>query len=147
MSPEFIEFAERSMNFVRVFERVDHYFDKENEEGVYKYVCKYDPNGKHLTIEPHYIRVKKREGKSITDKKRIFQILGKRWKRRETRYYVGHYDSKKYKEKMIEYRQGKIKSRPNGRTWCLIGRDVMWKDYGSSKSLYEENAIVSTLEY
>lgn len=34
--------------------------------------------------------------------------------------YVGHYDEEKYKKAMEKYRNGKLKSRPNGRRWCKV---------------------------
>jgi hypothetical protein len=44
--------------------------------------------------------------------------------RRSYRYYVGHYDPDKFKTQMQKYREGKIKTRPNGRKWCLIKNDT-----------------------
>jgi hypothetical protein len=40
--------------------------------------------------------------------------------RRYPHYYIGHYDKEKYKQQMIKYRNGKLKSRPNGRKWCHL---------------------------
>jgi hypothetical protein len=37
-------------------------------------------------------------------------------------FYVGHYDKEKYEQQMIKYREGRIKSRPNGRRWCKPSR-------------------------
>jgi hypothetical protein len=34
--------------------------------------------------------------------------------------YVGHYDAKIYQQKMKDYKNGKIKWRPNGRRWCKL---------------------------
>ena len=34
--------------------------------------------------------------------------------------YVRHYDPQKYKKSMIDYKNGKLKSRPNGLRWCKI---------------------------
>jgi hypothetical protein len=35
-------------------------------------------------------------------------------------YYVGHYSPKKYKKEMEDFKNGKRKSRPNGRIWHKI---------------------------
>jgi hypothetical protein len=35
-------------------------------------------------------------------------------------YYVGHYDPEVYKKQMVEYRNQKRQSRPNGRKWCKV---------------------------
>src|SRR5918995_307514 len=35
-------------------------------------------------------------------------------------YYIGHYDSDVYQKQMISYKNGKRKSRPNGRRWCKL---------------------------
>jgi hypothetical protein len=34
--------------------------------------------------------------------------------------YIGHYDSKKYRDAMERYKMGKLKSRPNGRIWHKV---------------------------
>lgn len=34
--------------------------------------------------------------------------------------YIGHYDSAIYQKQMIAYKEGRRKSRPNGRTWCKL---------------------------
>ncbi|MDQ3967850.1 MAG: hypothetical protein M3275_05570 [Thermoproteota archaeon] len=34
--------------------------------------------------------------------------------------YVGHYDSKKYRSAMERYKIGRLKSRPNGRSWHKV---------------------------
>lgn len=34
--------------------------------------------------------------------------------------YVGHYDPTKYSKEKMSYANGKRKSKPNGRRWCLI---------------------------
>jgi hypothetical protein len=46
-------------------------------------------------------------------------------------YYFGHYDAEKYRQQMIEYRNGRTKSRPNGRKWCKVSvgssdRRISW---------------------
>jgi hypothetical protein len=52
----------------------------------------------------------------IPDKKSLYRVTyGKYFC-----FYIGHYDKEKYKEQIIKYHEGKIKSRPNGRRWCKI---------------------------
>jgi len=34
--------------------------------------------------------------------------------------YIGHYDSQKYKKGMDDYKEGKLRYRPNGRRWCKV---------------------------
>jgi hypothetical protein len=34
--------------------------------------------------------------------------------------YFGHYDKEKYRQQMVEYKNGRRKSRPNGRKWCKV---------------------------
>ena|SRR5215210_4369196 len=34
--------------------------------------------------------------------------------------YIGHYDEEKYKKAMEKYKNGRLKSRPNGRRWCKV---------------------------
>lgn len=54
--------------------------------------------------------------KDIEDKSGYYKVRNKK----HHRLYVGHYDSTKYFEQMDNYKNGIIKSRPNGRKWCLI---------------------------
>lgn len=35
-------------------------------------------------------------------------------------FYIGHYDAEIYQQKMKDYKNGKIKWRPNGRRWCKV---------------------------
>jgi hypothetical protein len=59
--------------------------------------------------------------------KRVLTKAEKRRFRYSTKYYhyyIGHYDKEKYKERMKKYKEHKIKSRPNGRTWCHISSAV-----------------------
>jgi len=50
------------------------------------------------------------------DKNSVYRVSSdKYW-----HYYIGHYDSKKFMEQMNDYRNGKRKSRPNGRKWCKV---------------------------
>jgi hypothetical protein len=34
--------------------------------------------------------------------------------------YIGHYDAEKYRKAMEKYRNGRLKSRPNGRLWHKV---------------------------
>lgn len=69
------------------------------------------------TGENRLVYIQKKEGDHSKIRPRIFQRLSDR---RRLRYYVGHYDPKKYKEQMQRYKQGEINTRPNGRVWCLL---------------------------
>ena len=69
--------------------------------------------GQRRYVKIHY-------GSDARVRKRFFQRL----RRPEKKYYFGYYDSKKYHEKMKQYKEGKIKSRPNGRTWCLLNENL-----------------------
>lgn len=84
---------------------------------------------KHPFSEWHKSRVdyfrKKVRGTIYRGKSRIEDIPNKESLYRVTYgkyfcFYIGHYDKQKYKEQMIKYREGKLKSRPNGRKWCKI---------------------------
>lgn len=50
------------------------------------------------------------------DKKTLYKVTYGKY----APFYIGHYDKEKYKEQMDKYRQGMIKSRPNGRRWCKL---------------------------
>lgn len=63
-------------------------------------------------------------------KKTAYRVQSKQYKHP----YVGHYDSSKYKQEMIDYKNGKRKSRPNGRTWCKIQTTLK---EGESRSEWE----------
>jgi len=54
----------------------------------------------------------------IIDKKSLKRVTYEKY----LCFYVGHYDKEKYKKQMIKYREGRIKSRPNGRRWCKLSR-------------------------
>jgi hypothetical protein len=50
-------------------------------------------------------------------------ILDKRNLRRYDRswhLYIGHYDAERYKKAMKKYKTGRLKSRPNGRSWHKV---------------------------
>jgi hypothetical protein len=57
----------------------------------------------------------------IDDKSEYYTV---RSRKRYYRFYIGHYDRIKYLEQMNRYRNGIIKSRPNGRRWCLIPKQT-----------------------
>jgi hypothetical protein len=84
---------------------------------------------KHPSSEWHKSRVdylgKEVRGTIYRGKSRIEDIPNKESLYRVTYgkyfcFYIGHYDKEKYKEQMIKYCEGKLKSRPNGRKWCKI---------------------------
>lgn len=78
---------------------------------VYEYKCSFDPTGNRLG-SLHCICRKKPQ----SPRKRIIRVLGEKiW-----RFYFAHYDSKKYQEQMKKFKEGKLKSRPNGRKYCLL---------------------------
>ncbi len=84
----------------------------ENKNYEYYYVCTYDPTGNRLGHKHTH-----KEMKPITPKPWVFQVLGPK----NTYYYVAHYNSKKYKQDMKKYKEGKIKTRPNGSKPCYLG--------------------------
>ena len=90
-------------DFAQQFIKEGHY--------IYEYKCSFDPTGNRIGCL-HYIRKKKPQ----VPRTPIIRVLGgKIW-----RFYFAHYDPEKYQEQMKKYKEGKLKSRPNGRTWCLI---------------------------
>jgi hypothetical protein len=56
----------------------------------------------------------------IADKKSLIRVTYARY----LCHYIGHYDKEKYKEQMMKYHEGKLKSRPNGRKWCEIPASI-----------------------
>jgi hypothetical protein len=93
-------------DFAKQFIKEGHY--------IYEYKCSFDPTGNRLGCLNYFSRKKPQ-----VPRKRIIRVLGgKIW-----RFYFAHYDPKKYQKQMKKYKEGKLKSRPNGRTWCLI-KDV-----------------------
>jgi len=73
----------------------------------------YRGRSKKHTSEDEY-----RETQNIRDKKSLIRVTYGNY----PCLYIGHYDKEKYNEQMIRYRQGMIKSRPNGRRWCKLPR-------------------------
>jgi hypothetical protein len=90
-----------------------------------------------LTLRPvhssHYCKIKIPYKKQKFVKKRIINpVAGKgeeptklvnRWRVSYGpfwHFYIGHYDAEKYRKGMDDYKEGKLKSRPNGRRWCKI---------------------------
>ena len=76
------------------------------------------------TVRGH--RYRDREVKEFIDKQFVYRVSSKKY----FHYYVGHYDPKKYQEQMINYGNGKRKSRPNGRKWCKLR-------YSSYREVYQ----------
>jgi len=102
----------RNLVHVRVYEYTGRNFIHEDHYHRYEYAHKNETNGKISTV---FIQTDE-SNTSIKIRKRLFEILG----RKKVHYYIGHYDSKKYQEQMQKYKEGKIKSKPNGRKWCSI---------------------------
>jgi hypothetical protein len=89
--------------------------DSETKSFEYSYKCTYDPGGKKLGhVHVHKV------AKPIKYKKWVFQVLGPK----SRYYYVSHYDSIKYRQEMKKYKEGKIKSRPNGNKRCNLQSKV-----------------------
>jgi hypothetical protein len=69
------------------------------------------------TGEKSIVYLQRRDGNNSKIRRAVYQVMSDR---RRIRYYIGHYHANKFKEQMQRYREGKVKSRPNGRTWCLL---------------------------
>jgi hypothetical protein len=54
--------------------------------------------------------------KDFTNKNPYYRVSSRKY----WHYYVGHYDSIKYENQMIKYKERRRKSRPNGRKWCKV---------------------------
>jgi hypothetical protein len=94
----------------------------------YQYTGKSYPYGDY-DVRYEYCHVDSRSGekrycdlqREKTNNQKIPKTITQRlrpWKR--IHYYIGHYDAEKYRAQMVRYKQGEIKTRPNGRTWCLL---------------------------
>lgn len=81
----------------------------------YEFSCVDKKTGKKLLIDQ-----RKEVGSKAKVNKRVIEVLPTR---EYTHYYVGHYDPNKYKEQMIRYKKGELKSKPNGRKWCSWNTD------------------------
>lgn len=69
----------------------------------------------------------KKEDKEYFDKSTAYRITSKKY----FYDYIGHYSPEKYKTEMKDFRDGKRKSRPNGRIWHKVpvkqdGRRGIW---------------------
>jgi hypothetical protein len=74
--------------------------------------------GKLYREEPRKHLVGHDDSENTQDKKSLYRVTYGKY----TYFYIGHYDKQKYKEQMIKYRAGIIKSRPNGRRWCKLSK-------------------------
>ena len=63
------------------------------------------------TSEGHLLTRLSEDERQIPDRKSWFRVTYARY----WQYYVTHYDPDKYKEQMIDYKEGRRRSRPNGR--------------------------------
>lgn len=115
ISPYLRQRVEAIKGRVKVFEYTGRCSIDSKNNSVYEYAS---TSGPGKLGQRRYVKLPSGSGTNV--RKRIFQVL----RRPEIRYYVGHYDSKKYHEKMKQYKEGKIKSRPNGRTWCLLNENL-----------------------
>jgi hypothetical protein len=71
------------------------------------------------TFRQKYVRgnyYRGNERREFVDWKAVFRVLSDRYYYN----YIGHYDPTKYQKQMIDYKNGKRKSRPNGRKWCRL---------------------------
>ncbi len=109
ISPYLRQRKEASEGRVRMFEFTGNLFIDEENNCVYEYASTTGPG---TLGRRHYVKMP--QGSKDKRKKKNFS------RGPEIRYYVGHYDPKKYHEKMEQYKEGKIKSKPNGRKWCFI---------------------------
>lgn len=123
MTSHFARMGKIHLEKVRIYEFKRAYL--ENGVTKYEYICTHDPSGNRVG----HSRILNKKGK-----KRIFQVLGPKI----IRYYIGHYDSKKYQQNLKKYKNRELKSRPNGRVWCLVKDNISWNDYGTSEMLYKE---------
>jgi hypothetical protein len=76
---------------------------------------------KHPYLNSKY--VKKEIINPIADEGKELTKLVDRWYvtyRPSVHPYIGHYDEEKYKKAMEKYKNGRLKSRPNGRRWCKV---------------------------
>ena len=121
------------MKSLRIFEFVEYYEDEKFHH--YKYRCIYDPLGNKLGTF-HIVR----KDKPIKPLRITVQTLG----RKIYQYHIGHYDPQKQKELMKRYKEGKLKSRPNGQKWCPVQKGDRWETRRGSMSasaLYSMNRV------
>jgi hypothetical protein len=83
------------------------------------------------TSEGHLMTSFSEDERHIPDRESWYRVTyGRYWQ-----YYVAHYDPNKYKKQMIDYKDGRRRSRPNGRRECKI-RNCDWRRLG----LYNQHA-------
>ena len=73
----------------------DHYRDR----------SQYHLSGHHSKGDKEYLR-----------KTKAYRVISSRY----SYDYIGHYSHEQYKKQMEDFKQGKRKSRPNGRIWHMI---------------------------
>ena len=59
-------------------------------------------------------RYRGEEANKLFDRAACYRVFTQKY----FKYYVGHYDKKRYEEHMKEFKEKKRKSKPNGRRWC-----------------------------
>ncbi len=80
----------------------------------------------YCKIKHPYLKIKYVEKEIVNAKSDRGKELTKSVKRGYVTYrpsihpYIGHYDAKKYKKAMEKYKSGKLKARPNGRSWHKV---------------------------
>ena len=127
---------------VRIYEYTGkEWIDEGNQDRVYEYVYVAGGDGKVKNVKFH-LALDRFDNKTRIPH-RISQVLG----RTTYRFYVGHYDAQKMKQQSREFKEGKIKTRPNGRTWCLLKRNPHhFIKYGGRDMLIEHfYEIISNL--
>jgi hypothetical protein len=92
-----------------------------------------DPENKHQQEYVNYwrqiVRGHKYRGKEGKKPGETYKVSS----RTHWHYYIGHYDHEKYKQQMVNYREGKRKSRPNGRKWCYLPTTSYHREYRDGK--------------
>ncbi len=59
-------------------------------------------------------RYRGEEQNKLFDRTACYRVFTRKY----FKYYVGHYDKKKYEKQMKQFKAKKRKSQPNGRRWC-----------------------------
>jgi hypothetical protein len=104
-------------DLVDIYKYTGNNFEHDGRFVRYEYVYKDKKTG-----EEHIVFRQVPKGIAYTPRETWIRVPNKR---KHVRFYVGHYDSEKYKEQMKKFKAGEIKSRPNGRRWCLLKRDTV----------------------
>lgn len=132
---EFSYTPDTEQKYIRVYEYTGNNFNYNDYFHRYEYACIDKKTGERLVC---HIQVD--EGSNTRIRKRVIEVLRPR---KMTYYYIGHYDSNKYKEQMQKYKDGKIKSKPNGRRWCSVkASEVDLDKYKRQKSDYFESITI-----